>query len=83
MPACKQQDNSTHLDSTATLESNNLLVEENKREDKEEEEDEEEDEEPSTPIKPPQIKSPAKKPTGTLGGYKDPKDTENPFLGAS
>ena len=82
LPACKQQEDSTHLDSTATLESNNHLVEENERE-KEEEEEEEEEEEPLPPIKPPEIKSPANQPSRKLGGYKDPRDTDNPILKAA
>ena len=77
-PACKQQD------STATLEINNHLVEENERnEDKEEEDDDDDDEEQSTPLKPPEIKTPANQPTGKLGSYKDPKDIDNPILNAA
>ena len=75
LPACKQQEDSTHLDSTATLESNNHLVEENERE-------KEEEEEPLPPIKP-EIKSPANQPSRKLGGYKDPRDTDNPILKAA
>ena len=37
LPACKQQEDSTHLDSTATLESSNHLSEENEREEEEKE----------------------------------------------
>ena len=80
LPACKQED-STHLDSRATPEINNHLVEENER--NEDKEEEEEDEEPSTPLKPPEIKSPANQPTRKLGGYKDPKDIDNPILNAA
>ena len=79
--ACKQQDDSTQLDST-TLYNNDHLVEENKqrRRKRKRRRKEEEVEDSSTPLKPPEIKSPAHQLTRELGGFKDTKDIDHTFI---